>query len=298
MINFKNLTLEDKDIIYRYINKVNFKTGEYSFSNLWLWKSLYNTQYAIIKDALIIKKIDVDDTIFFMAPIGYTNDNLMDIIDILTDYSLSHGFKLIFKEVEESFLKDITDMSHSINNICEDINNFDYIYLSEKLVSLSGKNLHSKKNHYNYFVQNINYTTKEISNNDDVINDCIDFTTTWCNNKDEVSPYIIHEKIGVIDSLKHFNDLNLHGIAVYVDNKICGFTFGENIKNEMALILIEKARPDIKGLYPFINKTLIEKYFTSVPIINRQEDMGIEGLKKAKMSYHPFKLEKKYLVAL
>ncbi|MTK14197.1 MAG: DUF2156 domain-containing protein, partial [Clostridiaceae bacterium] len=90
--------------------------------------------------------------------------------------------------------------------------------------------------------------------------------------------------------------LNFEGMVVFIDNKVSAFTIGEKVNKDMAIIHIEKADSDIRGLYNFINKTFVDAYFSDVPFINREQDLGIEGLRSAKESYIPIKLAKKFIV--
>lgn len=87
-------------------------------------------------------------------------------------------------------------------------------------------------------------------------------------------------------------------MAVYVNDKISAFTIGEKVNNDMAIIHIEKADSDIRGLYAYINKTFVEQYLNDITYINREQDLGIEGLRKAKLSYNPVKIEMKYSVKI
>ncbi len=90
--------------------------------------------------------------------------------------------------------------------------------------------------------------------------------------------------------------LGLEGMGLYIDGEIAGFSIGEKFSDNMAIVHIEKANKDLRGAYTFVNKAFVENYFSDVPIINREQDLGIEGLRKAKLSYSPLDFEKKYMV--
>lgn len=293
MLNFKPLTLEDKHIFDNYLSSYNFKTCEYSFINLFIWRKGCNIEFAIFEDCLIIKKQGFDFKNYFMQPIGYKKENLKNIVDALIEYKDNNSMDFLFKDIEASFLKDIKDIYGDNVLIDEDRDNFDYIYESSKLISLSGKKLHSKKNHYNNFIKNNKFTVEDI--NKDNINQCIETAKNWCE-KNVCEGYLLHELNAIEELLKNSITLNFEGIVVYVNDILSAFTIGEKINDTMCIIHIEKADSDINGLYTFINKTFIEQKFNSVPFINREQDLGIEGLRKAKLSYQPFKLEPKYMV--
>lgn len=293
MLAFKDLVLEDKNFFDKYLSPYTFLTCEYSFTNLYIWRKALDIQYAIYKDALIIKKKDFNEGYHFMQPIGYIKEDLKEIVDMLIEYKKENNFQYLFKDLESPFVEELKELYVDTLNIQEDRDNFDYIYESSKLISLSGKKLHSKKNHYNNFIRNNDYKTVPISK--DNIDDCIKAACEWCR-KNGCKGYLKHELRAIEELLLNKKKLDFLGIAVYVDDVLRAFTIGEKMNDNMAVIHIEKADADINGLYTYINKTFVENYFSDVHYINREQDLGIEGLRKAKLSYHPFKLEQKYSI--
>lgn len=293
MLDFKPLTLEDKELFDKYLKPYNFLTCEYSYTNLFIWRDGLNIQYAIYKDALIIKKKDFYSDYHFMQPIGYTKENLRTIVDTLENEKTCLNLKYLFRDAEAPFIEDLKEIYGEKFTIQEDRANFDYIYESSKLISLSGKKLHGKKNHYNNFIKNNSFRAEEINGNN--IEDCINAACKWCKLND-CKGYLKFELNAIKEILLNKDKLDFIGMAVYVADKLSAFTIGEKINENMAIIHIEKADAEINGLYTYINKTFIENYFSEVPFINREQDLGKEGLRKAKLSYQPIKLESKYIV--
>jgi hypothetical protein len=295
MLEFKSLSLEDKEVFDSYIIPYNFLTSEYSFISLFIWRKGLDIQYTIYKDALIIKKYDFEGKSHFMQPIGYRDEDFMEIIHALREYKNMHRMDYLFKDAEEPFICALKSIYDDKIIVEEDRDNFDYLYESEKLISLSGKKLHGKKNHYNNFIKNNEYRVETIT--ESIIPDCIKTAREWCK-KSDCKGYLLYESRAIEELLKNKASLDFEGIAVYVNNKLSAFTIGEKVKDDMAIIHIEKADATINGLYAFINKTFVETHFSSVKFINREQDLGIEGLRKAKLSYHPVRLEAKYTVSL
>lgn len=291
MLDFKPLTLDDKDIFDKYLKPYSFETCEYSFTNLFIWRKACDIQYTIYNDVLIIKKMDFDGSHHFMQPLGYKKENLKDIVDMLISHRSLLDLNYIFKDAEEPFLKELLDIYGDTLTIEEDRDNFDYIYESNKLINLSGSKLHKKKNHYNYFVKNYDYRTCEIT--DELIPTCIKTAREWCH-KHMCKGYLLYELKSIEELLKNSSKLDFIGMAVFVKDKLAAFTIGEKVNEDMAIIHIEKADADIRGLYNFVNRAFIQNYFSNVPLINREQDLGIEGLRKAKLSYAPCKLAKKF----
>ncbi|MGY0374753.1 DUF2156 domain-containing protein [Clostridium sp. JNZ J1-5] len=296
-MDFKKLTLEDKELFKKYINPYKFLSCEYSFTTLYIWKDACEIQYAIYKDALIIKKKDFEGNYHFMQPLGYREEDLQDILEYLAQYKKENNMDYVFKDLEEDFIEKVKALcaEEQYMYIEEDRDNFDYLYEAEKLIKLSGKKLHGKKNHYNFFVKEYNYEVKEIE--EEVIDDVIEAAEKWYveNNNDDKMLY--YEMKSIEDLANNMSLFNLKGIAVYVDGKVAAFSLGEKLNDKLAVIHIEKGDMNYRGIYSFINKTFIDMCFSDVKIINREQDLGIEGLRKAKLSYHPIKLEKKFIVS-
>ncbi|APC39743.1 DUF2156 domain-containing protein [Clostridium estertheticum] len=295
MMIFKRLTIEDKEIFEKYIYPYKFLSCEYSFTTLYIWREACDICFTVYKDALIIKKMDFEGRYYFMQPLGYNKENLKELIDVLMDYKKENNMEFVFKDLDESFMEEIKDIYGDVRGICikEDRDNFDYLYEAEKLTKLSGKKLHGKKNHYNSFIKNYNYEVKDIEETQ-VIKDVVMAAEKWyeANNNDRMLNF---ELQGIKDILENIEIVNTKGIAVYVDEKIVAFSLGEKLNDDLAVIHIEKADTSYSGVYSFINKAFVDRSFSDVKIINREQDLGIEGLRKSKLSYHPFKLEKKYI---
>lgn len=298
MPKFKALSIEDKDLFQKYLGNYKFRTYEYSFLTLYLWNTYCNVEYAIIKDALIIKKDEEKTGPYFMQPLGYSEETLPDIIEELLKIKREDGaFEYLFRDIEEPFLLQLQANYDSKMVFCEDIKNFDYIYETHKLINLNGDKLNKRKNHYKQFIHTYNYSLKDIHDKT-VIEDCLDYARLWLESQSVQNRQIICEFAGIREVLNNLPLLNALGMAVYVDGKIAGFTIGEKVNSEMAIIHIEKGDINYKGIYAFINKTFAEEYLKDTTFINREEDLGIAGLRRAKLAYDPVKLEKKYLVNL
>ncbi|MBZ9607053.1 phosphatidylglycerol lysyltransferase domain-containing protein [Clostridium estertheticum] len=295
MMIFKRLMIEDKNVFEKFIYPYKFLSCEYSFTTLYIWREACDVCFTIYKGALIIKKKDFEGRYYFMQPLGYSKENLKEIIDALKEYKTENNMEYLFKDLDEGVMEEIRDIYDDAHGICikEDRDNFDYLYEAEKLIKLSGKKLHGKKNHYNSFIKKYNYEVKDIKG-EEVVNDVIVAAEKWYagNNDDDV---LYYELQGIKDIVKDMGILNNKGIAVYVDEKIVAFSLGEKLNDDLAVIHIEKADTKYSGVYSFINKTFVDTSFSEVKIINREQDLGIVGLRKSKLSYHPFKLEKKYI---
>ncbi|WP_209512059.1 DUF2156 domain-containing protein [Sedimentibacter acidaminivorans] len=299
IINFKGLTLDDKQIINEFVNMNSIESYEYLFSSLYMWRKLNRVKYAIIDDTLIIEKNEEGKGTFYARPLHYKKENLVNLIEILKkrneDYTDRDYF---FGDVDQDFINDLKEYTDYNIEIIEDVDDFEYVYKTEDLIELRGKKYHGKKNHVNTFEKTYNYEIKAITN-ESVIKDCLELLHKW---HEEVLKTIDKEMCMEIDAIKdifgELQYLNLESIAVYVDEKLAGFTVGERVNDKLAVIHVERGELEYKGVYAFINRKFLMECFSDTEFVNRQEDTGNSGLRKAKKSYHPVKMVKKYLVKL
>lgn len=297
IINFKCLTLEDKEIIEKYVNKEKLESYEYLFSSLYMWRKLNNVKYAIINDALIIEKNEEGKGTFYAQPLGYDKENLTELVDILIERNTNFTDRdYLFGDVDENFIDDLKKYTGFNINVTEDINDSEYVYRTKDLIELRGRKYHGKKNHVNSFKKSYKYEIKKIDN-EKVIRDCIILLHKW---HEEVAVTVDKEMLMEIDAIKDlFSELHLFdlkSIAVYVDENLAGFAVGEIANGNTAVIHVERGEIEYRGIYAFLNKKFLIDSFADTEFVNRQEDTGNAGLRKSKKSYHPIKMVKKYLL--
>lgn len=275
-IDFKDINII-KEILYKYSDNI---TCDYSIGGIYMWKDFFNYTYCICEDTLFIKTNDNNDSskIAFMMPVG--------------KLSAINGIDFLLKEYKEITLNVVPYIyiDELLNNYnCKIIDNeawYDYIYNPEKLAYLKGYEMKRKRNHVNAFLRNYDYEISEINNNN--IKDIIEFFNNNFKNENKANPYFLHDFQATLEVLLNYEIYQFIGIVLYVDGKIIGFTIGEIIK-EVLYVHIEKCLISYNGSYQFINMTfskfIYEKY--KVKYINRGENVGDDGLKKAKESYFP-----------
>ena len=296
MLELKALRLEDRNMIQGFLGSYPFGTYEYSFLTLYLWRKLCQTEIGIFQEALIIKKNEEKTGPYFMQPVGFSEENLPEIIaELMKVQADEPSMKTLFRDVEEPFLGILQNIYGSGLSYRADNDNFDYIYETEKLISLSGEKLGKRKNQYDQFAGSYAFAVRDI-HEPAVAADCLAHSRRWLENQQVKYPEIVFELAGIEDVFRHMDQLDILGMAVYVQDKVAGFTIGEKVSDQMAVIHVEKADTEYKGIYAFINKTFAEKYLAETRYVNREEDQGIPGLRKAKRAYDPVKLEKKYMV--
>lgn len=298
MLDFAEITIDDKELFDRYLKIDNPQASDVSFTNLFMWRNYYKFRYIEVQDLLCIVSVPDDSQPFALAPIGaISEDKLAEVIALLKEYFNVKGWKLVFRKVEESKVDYFRRFTSSEENIILDRDNCDYVYLSTDLVHLKGKKFDGKRNHINKFKKLYEY--EYVSIGEEHFDHCSRIMDKWCEERDcDDHKGFYCEKLANIELLSNFSKLGCKGALIKVDGVYEGFTVGEILNNDTAVIHIEKANSHINGLYTLINQQFCENEWQNVTFINREQDLGIEGLRKAKLSYNPVKLINKYTISL
>jgi hypothetical protein len=171
----------------------------------------------------------------------------------------------------------------------------DYIYTSEKLIHLRGKKLQSKRNHINRFRRENDWRYYSLTGNRALVEECRDMLRRWMEeNREEKDPSLAYDDYASTLMLDGFEYLCLKGGLICVDGRIAAFSIGEPLTEDTFVVHVEKAFTSIHGAYTIINQQFIEHEASGFLYVNREEDMGMENLCRAKMSYHPDILLEKY----
>lgn len=280
MLKFKPLELCDKEIISEIIKDHTVYSSELTFTTFYIWRNLLNVEYTIIDNTVVFKTQHNSNPFSLRFPLG-SGDKKAVLEKLINHF----GKDTRFYGLTEDMLKVFDDRFE----ISEMTDFADYVYESEKLITLSGKKFHSKRNHINSFNKLYNGVFSPITKDD------YEFITSNYNNwQKEDDEYLAQERTSIGDLIKNFDYLGLWGEKLTVDGQLAAFTIGEKLNNDTAVIHIEKADTNFKGAYAVINQHFAENYLKDFKYINREEDMGLEGLKKAKLSYCPVKMIKKY----
>ena len=214
------------------------------------------------------------------------------LVRLVFEYLEGKGVKPYIRNIWEPFREIIEKACPWLEITPTDIS-WDYVYKREKLAELKGKKLHGKRNHINKFIEeHPDFVYKKLDSS--MYGECIAVYDEWKEEKGLSEKEFANERRSVVLALENMDKLNLTGGAILLDGKIKAFTIGERLTENMQLIHIEKADAEINGLFPMINKMYVLNECKDVEYINREEDMGIEGMRKAKRSYFPDYMVKKY----
>ncbi len=289
MLKFRNISVDDKKLFDKYKSETTASEG--SFATLFIWDDYYRARVADDGE-FFYYQFNVRDRIpSYYFPLGHGDVNTA--LDRLREYCRANGHIMAFRLVNGEQLEKLMAYKGAKFIYNEERDCEDYVYPTEQLISLAGKKLHAKRNHINFFVENYNYTYENVDY-ETAVNECAPLMYELVAEKDHnQNPFELSAMKKYFDN---YSALGEKGAVIRVDGKIVAMSFGEAIKDDMALIQLEQARDEYRGAYQMINKLFCENAWKDYAFVNREEDMGIDGLRQAKESYQPAFLVKKYTV--
>ena len=293
MITFREIELEDIEIINSKLQSQNYRASDLCFTNLYAWGKKFNTQFAVTDEWLFIRFKDNNGRNSYLKPIG-TGDLKEGIEIILEDHK---QFDTVFqiRGMTKQMVEELETAYPNTFNFKLNRSVSDYIYTVDKLRELKGKKLQSKRNHINRFKRENDWKYKTLTNNPELVKECKAMLDKWMElNKDEKDPSIIYDDFATTIMLENFERLNLRGGLICVDNEIVAFSIGEPLTKDTIVVHVEKAFTTIHGAYNIINQQFALYETDGYTYINREEDMGVENLRRAKLSYQPDILLEKY----
>lgn len=293
MLEFRDIQISDKDRITSALKRSGFIGAEYTFANNMAWKRLNNSKIAFLDDFYICGSFGENNRPCFCFPSG--SDDYRKVIAELKKFSENSGYPLTLVSVTEKSLAMLGELFPDAFTYEYDRDSSDYIYRTEDLINLSGKKYHQKRNHLARFSE-LDYDFSLISEND--FDDCITFSTVTYNNKnasdDDYS--IIAEQYAINTFFSYYHELGLCGGIIRIGGKIAALTIGEPVTDSVYCVHIEKADTSYNGIYVGINNCFLKAAVKDFEFVNREEDLGIDGLRRSKLSYHPAFLLDKYKV--
>ncbi len=285
MIEWKKIQLSDKGF-FDEIKGNKEGIAMFSFASMYLWRDFYHTSYAVINGNVVAKGVSDDGecVMYFPRGLEYEVENTVSYI------RAEYGKGIKFLPLTESTCDKIAEIfpeskKSVIDGKCE------YVYNRDDLAYLAGKKYHAKRNHIAKFDKNYNAEFIKINkDNVDVLKNAAKYLFELIEGSPE------NEYKAICDAIDHFEELSLRGGVLIVDGKVAAYSIGSMINDDTADIHFEKADRAYEGSYAKINRTFVLECFDDARYINREEDLGIEGLRKAKLSYYPCHLNQMYSV--
>jgi len=294
-ISFKKPELEDREIILGHLKERKLRGCERTFSNVYLWARFYNVVWAEIFGTAVFR-MGEEGKYSYTYPIG--KGDRKAVVELLLKDSQEKGYPFRMHALSEEEMAELEEYFPGKFQVEWPRDVADYVYETEKLINLSGKKYHSKKNHINQFkAAHPEWSYERIT--DDNVEECFQMALRWRNeNGCEDDPEKNSEMCVALNSLRLHRELGLVGGLLRVDGRVVAFTLGEPVCDDTFVVHIEKAYADVRGAYPLINQQFLEHEVASYKYVNREDDTGDEGLRQAKLSYKPVFMVEKGIVTL
>lgn len=293
-MEFRKVALSDKKRISECIEKGKTEGACYCFGNLFAWGDEYRTEIAF-QDGFLIMRSAYGNRLSFAYPSG--DGDVKSIIELLIKQSHSAGQPFRMHQVLEENKQELEKLFPGMFEFTYNRDVAEYVYSIENMAQLPGKKFHGKKGHVNAF-----FRKHEDVHCDPITTDnkhiCIEIAKSWLSGKNEDDKELKKEFNAISKSVKYFDELGFEGAILYADGKPVAFTMGEKIKNNTFCTHYEKTIPEYRDAFPVINNGFTKLMLLSYDYVNREEDTGAEGLRKAKLSYYPEFLLEKYNVRL
>jgi len=291
MTHFKPIEIQHKPLFDEFLAKDPPQVSELTFTNLFIWRHHYRPAWVEWNGCIMIMFHPTKGSPYGLTPFGPGDKK--SALEALCKEVEKQTTDVRIRRVGEEFVANHVDPEKF--DIVLDRDNSDYVYLAKDLISLSGNRYHRKKNHFNQFVKNHAFEYRPLDAN--LVKSVLGMQEAWCRLRECVEkPDLLAEDYAVHEALIHFEELGYKGGAILINSVVEAFSLGETLNRDTAVIHIEKANPDILGLYAAINQLFCLNAWSEVNYINREQDMGVEGLRKAKESYYPNHMVNKYIL--
>ena len=291
MFEFKKITVNDRTIVQPRLQQSPHGFSNFSFANQIIWEETFHSKFALL-DGMLILCFQFKEDSYFNFPLG-TGD-AKQMLEKMREYARAQKMKFCLSPLSEEMKLFLETNFPNQFTFSSSRDFYDYVYRTQDLIALKGRQFQPKRNHINKFKKLYAYTYAPITPRD--IADCLETHNQWikeqyCGGK---KCSFEQETCAVKIALNNFEAIGMQGGLIRVEGKVIAFTLGQAINDSTFDICIEKALADYEGAYTIINQQFLEHHVADFPFVNREEDLGIEGLRQAKLSYHPHQLLVKY----
>ena len=291
--NFRNLTKDDKPLLDSLFEEMQPQISELTFTNLFVWDRSEPSQLSRVDETVLLQRRRLrDGQTFLLPPLG--KEPLTSVVEKLKKRSQGnhHLPPLYGLTPEES-----QQLSIKGTKVEPDRDDWDYVYLTSDLAELRGDKYHSKRNFIARCLSK--HTCRYASIGPSEIKECLQLQTQWCSLRNcNLVPGLEAENTAIKTALENYEFLGVVGGAVYVDDKLEAFALAEPLNENTGVVHFEKANPEIEGLYQVVNQWLCQKELRNYRFVNREQDLGVPGLRRAKESYYPHHVVEKQVAQI
>lgn len=291
MIPYRKITIEDREWMQEKLHESDFRGSEYCFANQFLWGNLVHMEAALAEDMLCTCYHLEGGILVHDFPVGAAEAD--KAIRAMMQDDAGRGCKSRIRGILEPQKEWMEQAFPGQFTYAANMEEWDYLYPVEAIGSLKGKRYHGKRNHIARFKDQGDWSYERMGQ--DNMEECRAMYENWlAENKERMNASMEQEKSVVEGSFRYFKELGLKGGVLRSGGRVAAFCIGEPLNSDTFIVHIEKAYSGITGAYPMINQQFVQKEMEGFAYVNREDDLGIEGLRKAKLSYHPDPILKKY----
>jgi hypothetical protein len=284
--DFRVLELADFNTITDTLKANPTVISELTFTNIYCWKEVYKPQVSLLNNFLIICSDCILERKFFVPiGVGYIKTPMEELLK---------EKNCLFFRVPEA-VKSLFD-DNPVYRIEFDADNSDYLYKAKDLIELTGRKYDGKRNLIKKFKSFYNYEYLKLTNSH--VDECFQFEEEWCSIKhcDSVEG-LFKERRAIREMIAHCTEFGLVGGAIRVEGRICALAIGQRLNHNTLVMHVLKANPTMSGLYQVICSEFLANEARDYELVNMEQDLGVEGLRKSKLSYHPVEMIKKYTIS-
>ncbi len=289
----KGIDLGDKALLDRSFAIYQPQISEYTFTNLFVWRKTQEVRPSQLDGTILIERgRPGEGGRFLYPPLGEADlrTTVQEILALAGNSSGTSGIYGLEKGQAQVLQKDGFTSA-------PDRDNWDYVYSTEDLASLPGPRYYSKRKEIKRCLGE--HRCEYAALTTEVVEDCLWLQTVWCNLRCcETVPGLASENRAIRETFQHFEKLGVFGGVIYVDGRLEAFTIAERLNSTTAAVHFEKANPEVRGLYQVINQWFCRNALRQYRYVNREQDLGDAGLRRAKSSYHPHHMVEKYIATL
>ena len=292
---FKRLTLDDKEVIHGFVS--NFPSfTEFNFACMFAWDVSHPIMVSGLGENLVIKFIDFDTDTYYISLLG--EDKIDESLDRIFRYCKNHQLEQAVHTVPSSTVKAI--LNKDKYQVVEDRDNHDYIYQTSNIAALNANKFRGKRNLVNRFQQKhgaVSVSCMLDLNDQNAVDQIYSVLEKWKPAISKSTNDLLIEFKAIQKALKNHQVLNLTAYGTYIEGSLEAFTIFEKVSQNTILIHFDKANREITGINEHMKHTFSKHLIDNdVELFNFSQDLGYEGLRTAKLSYHPAGFLKKYSI--
>ena len=289
LLEFHRLTIEDKESVQAVTLASGRRNCNLTFANLIGWQFWFNTEVCIL-DGIVVFRFNIEgDRAYMLCSAEPPTESLLRL---LADDAAGVGADLRIMGLED-------DHAAAVRMLCPRAvvepqrNRYDYVYLRQELAEMKGKNLKAKRNHVNKFrLEHPDFEYVELT--PERFDECRQLSMLWRNevhhDSADYSDMVRAERRAMENVLSQWDRLGMRGGCIYAEGRLVAFTYGAAVTHDTFDVCVEKADRTVDGAFNIVNQQFTAHLPEQYVYVNREEDMGLEGLRKSKLSYHPHQL--------